>query len=164
MYSMDPDKLPKKPLTVSQASANREVDRWMRENDYHHLRDGAGLVWHLDCADQKVPDPENPSRDLWQLTVTVATAASPAQLVTTGTLSLPEDDRLLHLLGDDTIEMRMKPIQLDAASLEQAREILMNQVLVLRERFAGSLFHEIKRTLVGRHLDTTRRFGSNNPL
>jgi hypothetical protein len=159
-YSMDPDKLPKRPVVRSLMGAITEVKTWLRENQLDQVRDGEGLVWTLEVKAAQVDDPQDPRKVLWQLRIALTTQVDAATLVKTGLLSPAKDDRLLALLGDGTVDLAMKPLIYKAPSEDAAKALLADVLPQLKASFLRSSLAEVKRHLIGRWVDEQGRFGA----
>lgn len=159
MYNTDPDKLPKKPVTISQTSANEEFARWLAQNDRHHLRDAAGVIWNISVETLETPDPTDHRQAVWKITLRIGADVGAHHLIADKTLDEGKDERLLGLLGDATIRLALKPSVHEAQGLDAARKWLAEELHRLRDQFAKDGFHEVKRQLVGRWVDESRWFG-----
>ncbi len=159
MYNTDPDKLPKKPVTISQTSANKEFARWLEQNNRHSLCDASGLNWNIHLETLETPDPADHRQVQWSLTLRITSEVNAAQLLAGQTLHENNDERLLSLFGDASIRIALKPITHQEATLDGARKWLAAELNRLREQFAKDGFHEVKRQLVGRWIDEERLFG-----
>jgi hypothetical protein len=157
---MDPDKLPKKPAVPSQAAADAEFDRWLRENSFDRLTDGDGQVWRLTLLVSRLPEPA--AREAaWIMTIHLTTAVTAELLVATKVFDPQADERLIAMLGDREIDVELKPVQHKAVTREDARRLLTTVLPETRSRMESSSFREIKRSLVGRWVDRSCRFGAS---
>lgn len=160
MSIMDPDKLPKKPAITSRAAADAEFDRWLRENSFDRLKDGDGQVWKLDLLVTRLPEPAA-KEAAWVMTLQMSAAVTAASLVATKVLDPQTDERLIGMLGDHEIEIDLKPVQHKAVTREDARRLLATVLPETRKKMEASSFKDIKRGLIGRWIDQSRRFGAS---
>lgn len=159
MYNTDPDKLPKKPVTISQTSANEEFARWLAQNDRQHLRDAAGTIWNISVESLETPNPADHRQPIWRIIVRICSDVGARHLIADKTLHETQDERLLGLIGDETIRLALKPLLHETQGLDAARTWLAEELKRLREQFASEGFHQVKRQLVGRWIDQSRLFG-----
>ncbi len=158
---MDHEKLPRKPAIPSLTSAISEINAWLSKNRYERLKDSAGLEWSLNAAAEKhgmrvPPDHEK----LWELRLSFEVDVTSELLIKTGTLSEKEDERLISLVGEDVIPIRMRPLRFFAHSEEELRSIMIEELPKIRDRFQHTDLTSLKRTLVGRWVDERGQFNS----
>jgi hypothetical protein len=158
MYTTDRDRPPKRPVVTSLAGALTEVRRWLEENQLHAVKDGDGLAWDLGVTATQIPEPNNPRGLLWQLNLDLKTRVTTRQLVDTATLDRTKDARLIDLIGDEAIELKMRPITYKAPTEDAAKALLAEVLPKLKASFAKSTLSEVKRALVGRFVDEGGRF------
>jgi hypothetical protein len=144
---------------TSLAGALGEVRHWLAENQLDRLKDADGLAWSLAVKPSQVPDPADPRRVLWQLKVALTVRATAAEFAATGTLHPVKDARLLALLGDDVIELAMKPLIYRAATETAAKALIVEVLPKLKASFMKNPLTEVKRQLIGRWVDERCRFG-----
>ncbi len=160
MYSTDPDKPPKRPVTLSLSAALAEVDRWARENLFDTLVDGDGLSWRLTMSSEERPARQEPRTLEVEVRFLLRAEAEAETFVATGTLDRQADARLIGLLEDVTVPLAMKPIVRTASGYEAARRLVRDELPRLKSRIAGSSLHEVKRALIGRFVDERCLFGA----
>jgi hypothetical protein len=156
---MDPDKPAKRAVVTTLTAALAEIERWLAENGLDALRDADGLTWRLSAQVDQIADPADPKGMLWRLRLAPTVEVDAATLVATGTLAAVADQRLVELLGEDTVTLAMKPVSHTAANAEALRLLAADVVPRFRSEFAGRALHEVKRVLVGRHIDERGIFG-----
>jgi hypothetical protein len=154
---MDVERPAKPPVVPSQLGALALVERWLVENRFDRVVDADGLAWRLAIQVEHVPAAAR--RVAFQLRLVVATEVTAGDLVATGTLAKTTDERLIELLGEDRVTLRMRPEVHVAASEDEAKARLTELLPALRERLAGTSLHLVKRRLVGRHIDERCRLG-----
>jgi len=159
MSIMDNDKLPKRPVVSSKAAADAEFEYWLKENNFDRLKDGDGLAWNLNLKVSRIPEPAAKEAP-WTLTLHLTAQVTVKSLVETHTLEPDLDSRLIEMIGDNAIDINLKPIQRKAMTLEDARRLLAVVLPETRDKVALSSFREIKRSLVGRWVDQSRVFGA----
>lgn len=160
MSIMDNDKLPKRPAVASQTAADAEFDYWLRENNFDRIKDGDGLTWKLDLQVFRQPEPA--AREApWILTLHLTTSVSAKLLMATKSLDAVQDNRLIDLMGDRSIDISLKPVQHKAVTREDARRLLAVVLPETRKKMEQASLKDIKRTLVGRWVDQSRMFGAN---
>lgn len=156
---MDPSRRPSRPAVASLASALAAVERWLSENRYDSVRDGDGLDWRLALEVTHIPAPGDANKVLWQVRLDLAVDVGYAELVRSGVLDAKKDARLLELVGEEMVPLRMKPRLVTAPSEEELRLMFAEAVPKLRAEIAGKSLISIKRELIGRWIDQRGRFG-----
>lgn len=164
MYTMDNDKLPRKPLIKSNASATQELLDWVAANDYQHYVDCDGLVWNMGIHSQIYPDPQNPHGQLWRMEYTLSTSLNREKIQALNLLNLEKDKRLLDLIGDGVIPLAMKPQTLEAPHLDGARARLAEEVKKVRKNIKMPVMRQIKLDLIYRWIEDQQAFGMPRPL
>jgi hypothetical protein len=158
---MDTRQNPSRPVVSSQLSANRAAQAWLEQNKQDSVKDASGLEWKIVVEMREVPDPVDHRRALFELNIRLEASASAEILIQTGTLVLPDDQRLSGLIGDSTIPFTRKPIYHEAKSIDEARRFLADRVQEIAAEMRVNAFHEIKRQLIGRWVDERARFGGS---
>lgn len=158
MYSTSPGKQPKRPVVGSLTGANREVETWLAENAYDKVRDADGCTWDLKLDATQVPDKGEKSGLVWRLTVRLTTTVTAPELTGSGVLDRKADERLLKLLGEEAVDLSMKPLVYHAPNEEKAKLLIADTLPKLKGNFAQQSLKEIKRALVGRHIDARGAF------
>ena len=95
----------------------------------------------------------------WRLRLSPTVTVDAAALVATGTLAADADQRLIELLGEDTVVLAMKPVSHTTPDAESLRLLAADVVPRFRSDFAARSLHDVKRSLVGRHVDEGGLFG-----
>ena len=157
---MDFDRLPTRPVIKSIISAQAEWDTWLHENHFRILQDAEGLEWRLELETQQLPDPKDRHGTLWVLTLMMTSDVDVETFIRTGTLDSENDLRLIGMLRDKKIPLRMKPMIYEAHGIKEAKDLLARILPELRENIAESGLNEIKRGLIGRWLEGQTQFGA----
>jgi hypothetical protein len=160
MYNTGGERPPKRPAVVSQASAMAELRAWLAENRYHTLVDGDGLTWQLTVEVAPAARPRLPRGVEQDVHIGLTARAGAAELVRTGSLDPVADERLIAMLGDEEVELAMRPRVATVSDAAAARPHLATQLPQLRAELAAQSLHATKRRLVFRWLDGRQRFGA----
>ena len=147
----------KPPVVPSHLSALAQVERWLVENRFDRLPDADGLTWRLVVHVDHVP--VGARRLGFQIRLEVVAHVTAPDLIATGTLAPTTDGRLVELLGEDRVTLRMRPETHMAASEDDARTRLSELLPAMRDRLAATSLHLVKRRLVGRHVNERCRMG-----
>lgn len=158
MYSMDLEGRARRSAVPSHAGAEAEAKAWVEANSYAQLRDGAGLVWVLTISVLLVADKEDPKALDRQVEVNLAVDVTAAELISTGTLDSKTDSRMIQLLGDEHLPLRLRGLHFTVPTDQEVQRQLGERLPAFRERFRTSDFHESKRLLIGRFLDQRSLF------
>lgn len=159
MYSMDQNKMPRRPVVLSQAAASAEFELWVRENRYEKVLDGDGLPWHVELTAMPIPDPENLPRGMWELRMEARVEVNATSLLATGTMDPIADERLLLLIGTESIPLQMKPEVRYARSLEESKRALFEMIPKVKDTLVKGSLRDIKRALIGQWIDRRCLFG-----
>ena len=158
---MDSSTEPRKPLIVSQLSAEI-LSRRLQKVQSQNIIDGDGLTWNLRVIQHQKADPQDPDSLLWILMMSLHVEASPEELLKTGTLNLPDDERILELLrqGSDPVGIYLKPCRIEAPDesslLKKARQIMPDYL----GKVSGKSLHQMKRQIIFRLIEKRCQFGS----
>jgi hypothetical protein len=158
--AMEFDRLPTKPLIKSLASAQAEWDEWLAQNLYDFIRDGDGMDWRLIMKFDQLPSELDRHQGKWVATLRFGIDVPVKTLVDTGTLDREADARLIKLLGDSLVPLRMRQLTYETSSENEMREMMSRVLPELRENFRKTSLHQVKRDLVGRWLDSLGEFGA----
>jgi hypothetical protein len=161
MYSnsTDPEKPPKRPVVGSLAGALNELDNWLKENQYESLSDADGLAWKLDLKVSQAPVKGDPKGLVWRVRIGLRRELDAEDLLAAGILKLPEDERLLGLIGDEIVPLAMKPALHEVPGELEARRLVADELPRLKATLAKKSLIDIKRSLIGRWVDERSRFG-----
>ena len=96
----------------------------------------------------------------WVLQFDLSSDADSDLFLKSGTLDREGDERLLRLIGNQKVPLRMKPLVHEANSEKEAKDLMMRLLPELRENMAVTRLREVKRGLVGRWIETQSTFGS----
>ena len=156
---MDRNTTPTKPVIPSQNSANRSASDWLQMNDNHHVNDLTGQRWDLNIAAAERPDHCDHRKALYHLEISLETVISAKLLIETGVLDEDADKRILSLLGEDLIPIKMRPISQVLPSLEASRNWVFEHIQKLRKDMKTDAYSEVKKSLISRYLDQKMAFG-----
>lgn len=156
---MDFDRLPSRPVVVSTVSAQAEWEHWLLENHFQRLLDGDGLDWNLEIDVQQLPDDQDRHSSRWIATLYLKADVNAEMFITTGTIDADDDQRLIALIGDRDVPLRMKPVVHEARGEKDAKDMLVRILPELRENIAKSKMRDIKRGLICRWIDEQAAFG-----
>lgn len=162
--STDDIKPPKPPVITSGSAAAEALARWIQENRFDTLTDVDGLAWRLTLAVDQVPDRADAKGVglLWRVRAHLAATVTAQDLVRTGTLDAAMDARLIDLLQEDELRLTMKPLTYTVPTEDAARMMLAEVLPKLRTSFGTGQLRDVKRALVGRHVDERGRFGGKS--
>ena len=158
-YIMDNFESPPRSLVVgSLTSANRTIETWLDENNYHRMRDADGLEWHIESVMSTLPNTADRQRPFWELKLSPRTDVSGAELVASGVLQPDVDSRILGLIGDRRVPLAVRPIKFTGNSQEELRGFLIDEIPILRRKLQAESLRSMKRALVTKWLDQTSAF------
>lgn len=153
MHNFSNEKPPKPPVITSLASALNRIDAWQKENQYDRIHDLEGMEWQVSLDVAQAAHESDSRRLCWHLKIKVSTNATVEDFIRTGTFDAVEDERILSLIGEESVPLSMKPITYEASSEDEARQIVANALPRLKASFPKNSLDEIKRSLVGRWVD-----------
>lgn len=153
MHNTDDARPPKRLAVPSRVGAQAELDYWLAENRLKTIRDRDGLEWHLAVAVDQTADAKDPKGLVWRIRLKARAKAQPTELVATGVLDAARDARLIELLGEEPVELSMKPLVYIADNEESARLLVADELPKLRQDLASGSLLAVKRQLVGRLVD-----------
>jgi hypothetical protein len=156
---MEFDSPPSRPVVKNSVSAQAEWENWLYQNKFEYLRDADGLDWSVKITFEQLPSHLDRRAGRWVATVEVALDVSMLALIETGTFDKDEDARLIDLVRDDLIPLRMRKIQYEAISENAMRDTMAQVLPELRENFRKTSLNAVKRTLVGRWIEGRMIFG-----
>lgn len=159
---MEFNKLPSRPIVKSSISAQADWERWLYENHYQRLLDADGLDWSLELALDQLPDEDDRQTSQYILTLQLGTDVDVETFLKTGTLDRENDERMITLIGERKVPLRMKPVVHKAKGEKEARDLLVRVLPELRETIANSRLRDIKRALIGRWIDEQGVFGARS--
>jgi hypothetical protein len=142
----------------SAASAQREVDIWLRENAGRRVTDGDGLVWDLDLKITELPSTTETKGGQWHVSGQLTATATADEFIRTKTLDAIQDARLIELLEKGVVELRLKPMIIKCHSLEEVQMRVAELIPDLRTRFQTQPLRDIKRSLIGAWINQTLQF------
>jgi hypothetical protein len=158
---MESDRIPSRPVVKSQLSAESEWARWLQENNFSLVPDSEGLVWTLTVNMSQIPDPVEARQAKWIVQLNLAADVDSDQFLKTGVLDSSQDARLLELIGAHKVPLRMKPVVHEATGGEkEAKDLLIRVLPELRENIAKTKLRDVKRTLIGRWVESQSLFGA----
>lgn len=128
------------PLIFSAFSAEREAEEWLVAGQVRRFEDAVGGVWMTEATEDFVPSPLRPESAERRLWITHLLTASAADLVRQGVCDSSGDERLLQLLGDRSLQVRMKAKPIQAAGPDAMRIKLTQYFDVARVKIKGADF------------------------
>jgi len=161
MYSTSDDKLPTRPVISSLSTSEREIRAWIAENNIDQIIDGDGQQWQLQVAVLQKPSPADLHAGIWEVVFKLSAEIAAAEFVKTGVLDAEKDARLLDLIGDRAVCLKMRPVTRVANSLEEARVEFIGAALELRKKIQSSSLIAVKRGLIARWIDRECYFGAS---
>jgi hypothetical protein len=153
MFTTSWEKYPSKPVITSLTAAEAELQHWLRENQFKEIKDQAGILWQLQLDVHQGPSPSFESGAFWRIILSVQTKVTATQLLMTGTFDSVGDARLLKMLDESIICIKLKPRTLCGHQLDQLRMALMETLGALRVFLESHSFHDVKRRICGEWLD-----------
>ena len=153
MYNTPKDKMPSRPVVVSQVSADQIVKEWTRENDLSLISDSSGQNWQLKVELHIEPSKDDVKASVYELQLQLWTHVDARELVHSGVLSEDKDKRLLDLLGSNVISIYLKPRFITDKSLEEVRYKFIDEVGRLKKELKSSDLAPVKRSMVGKWVD-----------
>lgn len=159
MYSQNKDISLSKPIITNLSLESQRLRIWIKENNSEKFEDIDGLTWNVMVKELSIPDPTGIHQSKLNVTVTFHTKANATKFIQTDTLDSNGDKRLIALLGADEISFQFKSITFIAATVEQARVELGNQILKVKEKLQSGNLQVIKRQLIGKWIEKKMVFG-----
>jgi hypothetical protein len=158
---MDFEFRPSRPVVKSYSSAEAEFQRWLHENHFQYVLDAEGTAWTVVLDLEQAPAEGDLKRMDFCLQVSLEATTNAEKLMNSGVLDAEVDSRLLNLLGTDQVAMKMRPMVYQADTEQAARNLLIQVLPRLRDDMAKTNLTEMKRALVGRHIDQSSLFGQS---
>jgi len=162
MYSMRTERIPSKPVISTASQVDRQLSIWLKENDLKHIEDSDGLVWNMSVTVIEKPDENDLHSALWRLTFDLKVDVPVESFIKTNVLDEMDDARLIELIGDRLVPLRMKPSFRTAQDAEHARILLAETTIDMRKRLRSLPLREVKRSLIARFVDGLGRFGASS--
>ncbi len=156
---MDFEKAPNRPIIVSQLQATESAKVWTALHDHRFVEDGDGLLWNLHQDLKEVPHPRDAKQLYFKNTISTSVSVTVQDLLKTGTLNpstgenASSDQRLVELLGRDSIPLKLKPQVLTSSNKEDLDREVSLFLADFKIRFKKQSLHQVKRNLVARWLD-----------
>jgi len=160
MYSTRMERIPSKPVISTLSQVDRQLGFWIKENNLKSIEDSDGLVWNLDISVSEKPAENDLHTASWSLTFCLKAEVSVASFIDTGALDEVEDSRLIELIGERIVPLRMKPTVRIAQDEEHAKILLAETTIDMRKRLGALPLQAIKRKLIGRFVDGLGRFSA----
>ena len=158
---MDSLQMPSKPVITSQLAADAIIEAWNEENAARTLKDHEGMSWDIDVSTEQEIVEAKQGQEIWQVTLRLTCDASAGDLVSAGVLHEEEDLRVIEILGEAKVPLAQKPRVFRVKSLEEAKNLSLDQLAQLEKQLAATPLLEAKRDLVFRHIDASCQFGSH---
>lgn len=148
MHKIDVDIRPHSPVVASQLSANQQVERWFEANDFHEMFDSDRQIWKLHLDRYEIPAPNTAHSLVWGVSIYLSSSVNAKMLTDFGVLHREQDARLLAIIDDYVINMRMKPKKFEEASQDVLKQRVGEFLPLLKKQMANSRLFEIKRQLI----------------
>ena len=161
---MEFDRLTSRPVVKSATSAQSDWERWLYENHFQRLLDGDGLDWNLDLKVMPYPDDSQIRGTKWAATISLYADVSAEDFIKTNVLFPERDERLIQLIGNHKVSLKMRPTTHEAHGEKEAREMMVKILPELRENILKTKMVELKRTLIARWIDENMMFGQREAL
>ncbi len=158
MYTTDFDQRPSQPVVKSSLSARDAFLSWVKENNLQTIKDHAGLLWEVKIKTSEAPDPDDTHGLIWLADVFLVAQVDAEGLIHSGTLQEDQDARMIDLLGDDRITMVMGPRHVSAKQGPELEQKLIALMPGIRNSLEQQDLTKVKRSLIGRWIDRSRRF------
>ncbi|MFW7379351.1 MAG: hypothetical protein ACOH5I_11125 [Oligoflexus sp.] len=158
MFTTSWEKYPSKPVISSLSAAEAEFRLWLQENHFQTLTDAAGFVWRLLIRVSEGPAPTDRSKPYWDVDFKIVAKPEMQVLVETGTFDQQSDARLLRLLGDEKVPMRLIEQKIQGHKFEQVRMELAETIRKYRNIINSKTFHAEKRKICSRWLNHHQLF------
>jgi hypothetical protein len=118
------------------------------------------MDWRLVMQFDQLPSELDRHQGRWVATLKFGLDTPVKTLIDTGTLDVEADARLIELIGDSLVPLRMRQMTYEAASENEMRETMSRVLPELRDNFRKTSLHQIKRDLIGRWVDSLGVFGA----
>ena len=160
MYSTDSGKPPKRAVIYSQTGANEELRTWLEKNLYQVMEDQDGLSWRLQLQVSQRPDHSTRAGLVWELKIQLGCQLTGEKAVKLGVLKLPTDERLLDLIGEEVLDIYMRPRRYEVHAEDDVTGLIAEALPNLKAVLAKSSFLGVLRPLVLRWIDCSCSFGA----
>jgi hypothetical protein len=160
LLSLDVDKKPSKPVVTSQSAMLRNLENWLKDNNYSKLIDADGMTWDVTVEPKQIPDPDDPKGLLWEYQIAITSLQDTETLTGQGTLDSGGDARLIEIIGKHRIPFSMKKQKFVVPREEAARSRLALEVKALNGNLKKSKMIDVKRSLIFRFVDDLCAFDS----
>jgi hypothetical protein len=157
---MDLEMLPRKLVVPSLTQANAEIEMWLRHNKYDAVKDADGQIWALTVKAERIMRRTLQMDLVWEVQMRLEAAVNVQQFVATGVLDPQKDERMMDLIGDAAVPLKMRPIRNFAQTEDDVKLIILEGIPKLRSKLLRSSLIEVKRTLIGRWLNARCSFGA----
>jgi hypothetical protein len=153
----------RRPVIASLASADAEFNRWVASQGYQELIDADGGTWQLKMKLEQLPHPQEIQGALFRLHIGLESTLDVRQLVEVGAFDREDDQRLLHMLGNDKVPMEMRNRMLEHSSVETLRGMLADEMVNIRKSLSKVELNEVRKRLIGQWIDRKCLFGGRLP-
>ncbi|MBP6217920.1 MAG: hypothetical protein KA436_04985 [Oligoflexales bacterium] len=148
-----------KPVIGSQLSAQLQTEEWTRSHDFQIIIDSDGLKWTLVFSSNELVKPTESGQPVWESSFHFKTEVDAETLLQTRVLGdAGDDERLLSFIAENKIPLILKPVLVQAPTLEDLRKKVPLELANLKKKLQAGNLKDIKRNLVARWVDRTRRF------
>ena len=157
---MDFEKLPSKPVIMSQYAATMAVEKWQKENLKRQITDMEGFKWDVKVQLEEKPSADNVHVSQFRIRLWLEEDASVRHLVETGILDASKDARALELLANRQVPFALKPVEFLARNIEQARNMTLATTDMIAKKMSITPLREVKRQIIFRFIDSSTIFES----
>ncbi len=149
----------KPPVIRSQSSAELEFKNGIERNDLRQLTDQDQQTWQVHIEMLQTFSPETLKKEFWEIKIHTDCEIGLKDFLSTKVLNPQHDQRLLELLGDHKIYIKMNPLILHAHTYDEARSLLANTFLNLKEKFSQSNLKDMKKKYIEQYIEKSCQFG-----
>lgn len=153
MFTTSWEKYPSKPVISSSSAAEAEFQYWLRENRIHEVIDQAGTPWRVEIKVFQGPSPTFEAGSFWRISLGLEAKVTASRLLAGGSFDPELDARLLKMLGDSEVCIKLKPRIWSGRQIEVLRMQVIESLRSLRSAIESQSFHGVKRRVCGEWLD-----------
>ena len=150
----------KSPVIKSQLMAELEARQWSLLHASQTFVDKEQQKWELEITHRELPDPQEPKTMIIESSLQFYCKFQVQDLVNSAIFDPIKDARLISLLEERTMELRLSPLNLRSKSSKECDSALQKIIPRLKEKLAQSPMAELKCKAAFKMLDTQKSFGS----
>jgi hypothetical protein len=140
------------------AAVDAELNSWLSANQYRYLADAEGQDWEFQLKAVELPEASK-KRMVISVSYSLRGVFSGHDFCKCGVLNLPQDQRLLNLLGEEAVVYVLGQWHFVSDTLEQAKSQLHGRILKIRSVLNHEGLRERKKLMITSHLDRSMIFG-----